>query len=420
MAILQNPQYSPASGYRPVEWISQTVQSITPPGGEIKIATAIVTLDGVQVATIKKRPYIRLGAGPVFTYGFKWDVQAIFQRLKAPKAQQKTTAFGTIATQYNAEATDCKGELELEIEYFYKDATTGLLVSQGFTDLTTDWPAFIATRQHEEDMSLDAYVPDTGSLTASKWLTTAPLNQTICLEDSLFLNTIHGDANYLRVQTFDSSGLVIDTGYLLFPASGFNSQVALGVGPNEIRNTTFTSGSVNIDASNVASYRLTVGQGFAPFVALSETYVFTLIDCCLDDFERLHFLNRLGGTDAYTFKSLNVRSQTTTSEQAQKPLAWNSDTATPHSINDRGSFKLDSRAVINRQLETTPLEPDFADWLAELLSSPEVYLETASGLVPVVIEDTEQEIETNTDTELALFSFSIVAKDANERIIQRN
>lgn len=418
MAVVQNPQYSPASGYRPVEWILSTVELSTT--GIIKIAKIGITIDGATVGTFTKRPFEVLGPGPLFTYGFKFDIQSIFQRIKAPKAQAKTLAFGTLGAQYNAEATDCKGEVILRAEYFYEDATTGLLVSQGITDITTDWPVFIATRQHEDDMALTAFVPDTGALAPSQWLSNAPLNQTICLQDSLFLSTIHGDANYLRVQTFDSSGVVIDTGYLVFPASGFNSQVALGVGPSEIRNTTFTVGSINIDNSNVATYRLTVGQGTGPFIPLSQTFVFSLIDCCLDDFDRLHFLNRLGGTDAFTFKSLNVKSQTSTSESAEKPLAWNSDTATPHSIEDRGSFKIDSRAVINRQLETPPLEPETAEWVAELLSSPEVYLETSAGLVPVVIEDTEQSLVTNTDTELALFNFSIVAKDSNERIIQRN
>ena len=279
MAIVQNPQYSPASGYRPVEWIFQTIENAVT-NGVIKIAKIIVTLDGVNVGTFTKRPYIVLGFGPVFTYGFKFDVESIFQRLKAPKAQDKTEAFGTLAAQYNADATDCYGDIELEIEYFYESATTGLLVSQGFTETTTDWPVFIATMQHEEDMALTAYVPDVASLVASKWLTNAPLSQSICLQDSLFLNTIHGDANYLRVETFDSVGATIDTGYLLFPASGFNSQVALGVGPNEIRNTTFSSGSVNIDNPSVATYRVTVGQGVGPFIPLSETYIFTLIDCC--------------------------------------------------------------------------------------------------------------------------------------------
>ena len=68
MAINQNPQYLPASGYRPVEWISSTFSDIVA-AGPVTIATATVTLDGVVIGTIKKRPFEVLGAGPVFTYG---------------------------------------------------------------------------------------------------------------------------------------------------------------------------------------------------------------------------------------------------------------------------------------------------------------------------------------------------------------
>jgi hypothetical protein len=136
-------------------------------------------------------------------------------------------------------------------------------VSQGFTDLSINVPAYIATRQHENSMSLSAYIPDVGSLAPSLWLTNRPFNAIICLQESLFFSSIHGDANYLRVTTYtgpNGTGAVVDEGFLVFPASGFNSQVALGVGPNEIRATTFTSGSVNIDDVTVQSYRLTVGQ----------------------------------------------------------------------------------------------------------------------------------------------------------------
>jgi hypothetical protein len=117
MAIVQNPLFIPASGYRPVEWISFSSIDVDTTG-TITVATATVTLDGAVIATIKKRPYIVLGFGPVFTYGFKWDVQSLFQRIKAPKAQSKTLAFGTPAAQYNADASDCYGTLSIEIEYF--------------------------------------------------------------------------------------------------------------------------------------------------------------------------------------------------------------------------------------------------------------------------------------------------------------
>ena len=343
---------------------------------------------------------------------------------KHPKAQSKTLAFGTPSVQYNDAATDCYGDLSIEVEYFYVDVNTGLTVPQGFTDVSIDVPAYIATRQHEDDMSLDAYIPDLAALAPSKWLTNQPLISTICLQESLFFSTIFGDANHLRVTTYDGpngTGAVIDEAFLVFPISGFNSQVAFGVGPNELRATTFTVGTLNIDNVLVQSYRLTVGLDTAPMTPLSESYIFNLSNCCGEDWTRLHWLNRLGGTDAFTFKSLNVKLQETTSDTAEKPLTWDSATATPHNINDKGSFKIDSRAVIKRTLETTPIAPDFAEWLAELLSSPEVYLETNLGLVPIVISDvSDQQLETTTSTELALVRFSIDTKDANERIIQRN
>lgn len=416
MPIVQNPLFTPASGYRPVEWISGTTLLIAK--GTITIATAVVTLDGTVIGTLKQAPYIVLGPGPLFTYGFKWDVQSLFQRIKAPKAQNgKSLCFGTPGVQYNDDARDCYGELEISIEYFYVDAITGLLVNQGVTELSIITPAFIATRQHEDSMALTDFIPGIASPVA-QFLTNAPLTgQTICLQDSHFINSIRGAANELIIKTFDSSGVLIDTGFLAAPAIGTDTQVAFGVGPNEIRNTTFTSGSVNIDNPAVATY--TVEFGFLG-LPLSDTITFALVPCCADEYERLHWLNLLGGTDAYTFKSLNERIYQTTSDEAQKPLTWASDTASPHSINDRGSFKIDSRAVINRKLESTPLTPDVATWLTELLSSPEVYLETDAGLVPVIIADVEQVYTSNKDNELPLLRFSINAKDSNERIIQRN
>ena len=131
-------------------------------------------------------------------------------------------------------------------------------------------------------------------------------------------------------------------------------------------------------------------------------------------------MNRLGGTDAYTFKALGERSQTTKSSTAQKPLSWDFLSSTPHNINDKGSFKIDSQATINRTLESTPIAVETADWLSELASSPEVYMETTGGLVPVLIDDLEQVLETNRSNGLMLVNFAIKSPEANERIVQQN
>ena len=66
MAIVQDPLFIPASGYRPIEWISSTSINVVTTG-TVTIATAIVTLDGVQVAIITKRvALMNLRAWPCF------------------------------------------------------------------------------------------------------------------------------------------------------------------------------------------------------------------------------------------------------------------------------------------------------------------------------------------------------------------
>ena len=203
------------------------------------------------------------------------------------------------------------------------------------------------------------------------------------------------------------------------PAALGNQQVSFGVGPNEIRNTTFDlAGSVNIDNPAVASYTVAYGSG-AFFFEYTAVYTFQLAQCSCDFF-RLHWINRLGGTDAYTFKSVNEIAQITTSDRGQKPLFWDFNSPTPHNINDGGSFKIDSQATLVRTYESGFLSETEASWLSQLMSSGEVYRETASGLVRIDPPDGEQQISTNNDTGVQLVRFVFKAVDSNQRIQQQN
>ena len=418
MSILFNPTFNPASAYRPVVWIVQTVIDTTL-FGPIKKAKATVTVDGAIVKTVTKSPFDSSGPVVAKIYAFKFDIQAILQRLKAPKAQSKSLCFGTVGAAYSALASDCYGNVQVDFEYFYDDNTTGLRTNQGVLDSSVVQDFLIATRQHNESMSLAAYIP----LFAAPipFLTKAATTQNICLNNSLFMSTIASVGNAIRIETFDSAGVQIDFGIFSAPGSA-NEQISFGVGPNEIRNTVFDiTGAVNIDNPLVSSYTVTYGSGagaFPFFFEYTAVYTFNLVKCC--DGVRLHWLNRLGGTDAYTFKALNETQQETKSEVAQTPLSWDFLSATPHNINDKGSFKIDSRANIIRTLESTPVVSSVANWLSELASSPEVYLETSNGLVPVLIGDLEQKIDTNNSTGLMLVNFNLTSPEANERIIQRN
>jgi hypothetical protein len=209
----------------------------------------------------------------------------------------------------------------------------------------------------------------------------------------------------VRVQTFDGpngSGAMIDEGIVSAPASGPNSEITFGVGPSEIRNTTFDlAGSVNIDNASVQSYCLTYGSYGAPFVPLTEVKCFDLVDCCEERATRLHFFNLLGGADAYTF------------------LGWDFTLSDPHNVSDKGRFKIDSQADDIYQIESKFLEPDVAQWLCELLSSPEVYLEQGGNLLAIVIDDTTQELETSETSAVQLVRFSVTFRLANSRVVQR-
>ena len=420
MPVISNPTYLPTSGYRPVEWVTSVT---TLAANIVEWAVVEVFFNAVKVAEFKKAPFSSVSGGAVITYGFKLDPQAIFQNLKAPIAQSiKSSIFGPLGAGYSFDNTDFYTSINLSVSYLFRNSTTGLLEPvPAATDVTLATPTFVAARQQAEDQSLKpAYFPDPLNLAPAKFLTNSPGTQDICLDESLFISIIGGLGNALRVTTFDAAGIAIDEGIFSSPISGVNSQETFGIGPNEIRATVWDlAGAVNIDNPLVASYRVTFGSYGPPFVPLSESKFYTLVDCCEERATRLHFFNLLGGADAYTFKSLRIVSVETKSGRAQKPLGWDFTLPSPHNVSDKGRFKIDSQADDIYQIESTFLEPDAAQWLCELLSSPEVYLEQGGDLLAIVIDDTTQEIETSETSAIQLVRFSVTFRLANSRVIQR-
>jgi hypothetical protein len=268
-------------------------------------------------------------------------------------------------------------------------------------------------------MSLAGFIQSFAS--GNPFLTNMPSPSSICLGESLFIGVIGNLGNAMQIETFRSNGTPIDVGSVTVPSSALNQQLSLGIGPNEIRNTTFDlAGPVDIDDPDVAYYTVTYGSYGAGFIQWSEIRRYNIDTCCCDDHKRLHFFNLLGAADAYTFKAVNDRSYKTESGLAQKPLTWDFQSSTPHSIEDKGAFKIDSRANYICQLESDWLTREEAEWLTELLSSPEVYLETDSGLLPMAIDDVEQQVKNTQTGGVQLVRFKIKSPEANERIIQRN
>ena len=132
-------------------------------------------------------------------------------------------------------------------------------------------------------------------------------------------------------------------------------------------------------------------------------------------------MNRLGGSDAFTFKVKNIYKEVSKGEIGQIPARWDPSFSlgtylSPIRSFDKGRFKINSVSEKVFQVESEYYLPEVGYWLMELLSSPEVYMEwhdpmhqyysfnIESGFVAVIIDDAE--LTWNSTNDLVNVSFT--------------
>ena len=107
--------------------------------------------------------------------------------------------------------------------------------------------------------------------------------------------------------------------------------------------------------------------------------------------------------------------ESTKSETAQKPLGWLT-TVPPATSYDKGVFKIHQEVTKEYEVESTFYDQQDGAWIAELLSSPEVYMETSDGLIAVVIQDSKITLSENEE----LLNVAIQFIEANYISVQSN
>ena len=142
--------------------------------------------------------------------------------------------------------------------------------------------------------------------------------------------------------------------------------------------------------------------------------MFKMVDCCANKV-RLHWLNRLGGSDAYTFTNKKIVLESNSSEIAQKMQTWIQASPSVYTW-DKGRYKIQQTVLKEYEVESTFYDVSWGEWLAELLSSPEVYMETSSGLVSVVITDSQIKIEETNE----LINVTVKFSESNNISVQQN
>lgn len=411
MPILYAPTYAPTSARRPIEW---TVGIVSGFSVERAIGRLYINGNLVTQTPLSKSPDPNLSAG-VF-YFFVLDFQQIVADFLLPQPSQLSSVFGSGTTDvpYNAVSSDAYCEIYAEFEYYYRDTTTNTLVNAGVTDISSVVNVLAATRQHTQPMDFNDYLPFFNS--NNNWLTDAPDQQEICEDDSHYLSyLVNVAALTIKITTYDSAGVQIDTGTFITGISTDFPVRTIGVGMANLRTQVYATGAVNIDDPDMSYYTVEL-VGLFSFPYLRELR-FNKVECCDNRTMRIHFLNLYGCADAFTFDSKRKDNVVTKSARAQKTLNWNAGSATPHLIQNKGGFKTQNTAANTHDLESKYLSKSDAVWLSQLLHSPECYIETSDGFVPCEIEDIEQPVYDSTQTAQA---FRIKVAESNDIITITN
>ena len=411
MSILYSPVFEPNSAKRPVEFTALAVS-----GFEILRATGKLYINGIlaSITPLTKSPDANLSVG--LFYYFKFDFQQLIADVLAPNPEEgltETFGDGVLDVPFNAFAGGLNCEIYAEFEYFYRDATTNQITNLGITDTSSTFYVIASTRQHKQEMNFVLYLPDFN--TDNSWLSDAPLQQDICEDENLYLSYIANNAAQdIKITSYDSSDVVIDSGKFAAALSSSYEVRTVGVGMANLRTQVYDSGAVDIDNVDLAYYTVElVGLFDTPYLVTRQ---FNKTGCCNRGI-RLHFLNNYAAADAFTFDSKVSKGIANKSSKAIKPLDWDGSSEMPHSITDKGSFKIQNEASDNYNLQSRYLLAADADWLKQLLYSPEVYIETIEGFVPVIVEDVEQQTSTS---ELPAVAFEIKVTEANAIITLNN
>jgi hypothetical protein len=397
------------------------------------LAQASIVVDGLGVTSMQKAPAYSIGT----TYYFVFDVAKVLQTYSAPKGQQKTTVFlDTIDAAYEVASADIHTRVGLIVSYSYNDPITGLLTAFATIDtVSTGYPAIAGTRQTRNwnNMGMNSYIldnPIVGGVYDVYFLTnqrslypqaSVKTNNPIpiCSGENLTMSYVPSSTtNALRVVVYDSNQTAVGVaGFIQITPGSTLTPRTIGAGIQQLQATTMTPSNPMSGIPTGYYYSIQACNLVLPSTATLHgvKYMYKVVECCNERAVRLHWLNRLGGSDAYTFNSKKKIEEKTKSDTAQKPLGWLT-TVPPATSYDKGMFKIQQEITREYEVESSFYDEQQGAWLAELLSSTEVYMETSDGLVAVVIQDGKITLSENEE----LLNVVIQFVEANYISVQSN
>jgi len=193
-------------------------------------------------------------------------------------------------------------------------------------------------------------------------------------------------ANYtppanIKIQTYFSDGSIDQTATITNAATSYIAMFPCN--PASLNAATLATGVQPLIDTDIFSYVIFAEDG----AVVSQNYTFNVVDYCTP--ATLHFLNDLGGFDSFPFQ---VAKDSYTFEKEyykQDPLRIQSDGTYVFSNLDREIVQNYTNQKQKTRLISNWISSEESEWLRELFSSPEIYLQKDGEFYAVVLKVTD-------------------------------
>jgi hypothetical protein len=310
-------------------------------------------------------------------------------RIDVSEAVQSAIRNPEITTDLEFDATNSM--VSYFILVYEKYGTTPIIQA---SDQSTTLKAFNGALEYPQWRVWDYEIYDPNLTQDAVFLTNFPTtSRALCgMDENFYLGYFEqsGVASCdLIIDLLDISGNTIATDFITLTATDF---YIMNVGPQVIiNNTTITQ----IDFDSCYRYVISVSVQGVSFVGPFTIYMDT--DCKRYETYRLHWLNKLGSWDSFTFALVSTESATVQAFDYQRdPGVWDGTSYTyPLYSGQKIHFaKTKSKQLV---LNSDWISQGVQNWLVEsLFDSPLVYLEQNNGteFEPVKVTNTSYQLKT--------------------------
>jgi len=365
--ILANPKdFAPV--YNKMEYLISSTNS-----GEPNYAYLVdIYINGSGTKTVRLRIPLR----PSDSYG-KVDIHRVLESALTSNVgnPDPTADAGT----YNADNSSLSYIVEFGEEY----EVAGVLTQFPNEETDISRKAFNASLEKRPFINWDVTEYEMDGIT-KKFLTNMPDNNKVSIDSHGWLYFKEETVlSIYTVVTYNSSGTLISSFKIDATATSGDIQFipSSPASLNNIDNANITLGSQPIIDSTVASYKICLGL-VSP-LSSSETRTFQIEESCKYNSNTLIFQNNLGAFDSFTFYNGDV----STTDIERKDMKVNVDNVVSndivYSMNEREKVTYYTKKSETIKLMSDWISEEESNWLLELMSSPEIYLQEGNELTAV-------------------------------------